>query len=159
MNFSQSNESARNHKSVYCREYSTKSQRRSQCRRLRCIDSLFFDKCYQFYRGTWKYSLIYNLVISAYKTFNISDTESVRVNYLYGLQQFNYRDLDDLNAKALEMEYVNLNYSFLIIILASNLKDLSHLEITLKNYSLAKIYDQMSVRKAEIMRFPDSGCK
>lgn len=98
--------------------------------------------------GRWKNSLEYYSWM--YKTFYISDTESVDVNYMHGLHRFNCGDLDDLNAKALEMEYANSNYSF-IIILPNNLTDLPELEIKLKNYGLAKIYDRMSVRIAKIM--------
>lgn len=118
------------------------------------VDENLFDKETRvvlvnviYFIGTWKYPLVYYTYMS--KKFYISETETVDVNYMRGQHEFNCGDLNDLDARALEMEYANSNYSF-IVILPNNRTGLSNLEMNLKNYDLDQIYDQMSVRIASI---------
>lgn len=80
---------------------------------------------------------------SRQKHFYMNEEDNVSVVFMHIEDSFNYGMLPDLEASALEMKYVDSDFSFLIV-LPNSRTGLSALEAKLKNYDLTKITEQMS---------------
>lgn len=82
--------------------------------------------------------------------FYLNETESVDVDSLFMAKApFNFGDLEDLDARVLELTYANSNFTFLII-LPSKRTGLDDLENRLKDYNLTKLFDKMTINNATI---------
>ncbi|XP_031616655.1 uncharacterized protein LOC116336730 [Contarinia nasturtii] len=81
--------------------------------------------------------------------FYINETEKVPVDLMNIDEWFNYVDLSDLNASALEMKYADSNFS-MVVILPNSRTGLSTLESQMKDCDLKTIVANMSMQKVEI---------
>lgn len=82
--------------------------------------------------------------------FFSNGAENMLVESLHMQQAlFNYGFVKDLDAAALEMDYANSNFSFLII-LPNNRTGLTALEDKLKDYDLAKVFNEMGLKKVDV---------
>ncbi|XP_031625705.1 leukocyte elastase inhibitor-like [Contarinia nasturtii] len=82
--------------------------------------------------------------------FYLNETESVVVDSLFMEKApFNFGDLEDLDARVLELTYANSNFTFLIILPAKR-TGLDDLENRLKDYNLTKLFDKMTINNATI---------
>lgn len=84
--------------------------------------------------------------------FFTNQTDTAQVEYMNERNKFNYAVLDELNATALQMNYKNSDFSFVVILPNSHL-GLYELESRLKNYDLSKVTNQMS-NKDVILKLP-----
>ena len=62
---------------------------------------------------------------------------------------FNYAELDDLGASALQIQYYKSDFS-MIFILPNRRTGLSALEAKLTDYDLSSIIDEMSITKIDV---------
>lgn len=74
--------------------------------------------------------------------FYMNEADKVSVDFMHSEEPFNYGVLADLEASALEMKYVDSDFSFLMV-LPNSRTGLSALETKLNNYDLTKITEQM----------------
>lgn len=75
--------------------------------------------------------------------FYTGESESVDVDYMLAIARpFNYADLDDLEARALQVQYYDSDFS-MIFILPNNRTGLSVLETKLTDYDLSSITGDM----------------
>lgn len=81
--------------------------------------------------------------------FYVSETEKVPVDLMNIDEWFNYADLPELNASALEMKYADSNFS-MVVILPNSRAGLSELESNMKDHDLKEIVANMSMQKVEI---------
>ncbi|XP_031622703.1 leukocyte elastase inhibitor-like [Contarinia nasturtii] len=86
--------------------------------------------------------------------FYISETETVEANFMKMTKKLWIVDLDELDIAALRLDYVNSNFSF-IIILPNKRTGLSTLEAQLQHINLSKIVEQMKFveHRVEIPKF------
>lgn len=70
--------------------------------------------------------------------FYLSISDSVKIDYMTTKNYFYYSPIPELNARLLEMNYANSNYSF-VIILPNCIGGLPGLEATLNNYDLGNL--------------------
>lgn len=91
------------------------------------------------------YSLAHSLIFD----FFINETNSVRVQYMTAKQNFWYATLEDLDATAVRLDYVNSSLSF-VIVLPRNRTGLNALESQLSNYDMSRITGQMNFLKGEV---------
>lgn len=82
-------------------------------------------------------------------TFLINNEERVPDDFMNKESKFNYGELTDLDATALEMNFVNSSYAF-VILLPRNVLGLPNLEAKLSNYELAKVSDQMRYQEVSV---------
>lgn len=82
--------------------------------------------------------------------FYSSETEWVKVEFMRNKQKFWIAIVPELDAAALRLDYVNSNFSF-IIILPDNRFELSRLETQFSHTNLSAIIDQMVLTEIEIM--------
>lgn len=71
-----------------------------------------------------------------------------RIGYSTTIADFNYAELPDLNARAIEMEYVNSNLTMVVVLPTEN--NLSELLANLENYDWQKITNQMQLKSVEV---------
>lgn len=69
-------------------------------------------------------------------------------HYMTATDEFNYAELPDLNARAIEMEYVNSNLTLVVVLPTQN--NLSELVANLKDYDYEKITNQMQLKTVEV---------
>lgn len=81
--------------------------------------------------------------------FFTNDTNSVRVEFMTVKEKFWFATLDDLDATAVRLDYVNSSLSFVIILPRSRI-GLSTLESQLNNYDLSQITGQMKFLKGDV---------
>lgn len=81
--------------------------------------------------------------------FFINDTNSVRVEFMTVKEKFWYATLDDLDATAVRLDYVNSSLSF-VIILPRNRNGLSALESQMNSYDMSRITNQMKFLKSDV---------
>lgn len=82
--------------------------------------------------------------------FFINESKKVSVDYMNMINsQFNYAILDDLNATALELNYMNSNFS-MIFLLPNKRDGLTEMETKLKDYDIQIIHDQFEVDDVDI---------
>lgn len=81
--------------------------------------------------------------------FFINDTNSVQVEFMTVKEKFWYATLDDLDATAVRLDYVNSSLSFVIILPRSRI-GLSTLESQLNNYDMSRINNQMKFLKGDV---------
>lgn len=79
-----------------------------------------------------------------------------RIGYMTTINDFNYAELPDLNARAIEMEYVNSNLTMVVVLPTEN--KLDELLVKLKNYNWEKITNSMQVKSVEVT-MPKWGAK
>lgn len=77
------------------------------------------------------------------KRFYISETETIKVNFMAMKTNFWVVGVPDLDISALRLDYLNSNLSF-IIVLPNKRTGLSSLESQLQNMNLSKIVERMS---------------
>lgn len=100
-----------------------------------------------YFKGNWKYQFEQERTIKT--DFYTSETEKVSVDMMRMKKHFNYASLDDLDATALEMQYANSNFTFLIL-LPNTRTGLAALETKLKNYDLSQITAQMRSEEVDV---------
>lgn len=81
--------------------------------------------------------------------FYNTKSETVPVNYMSQDYFFENAVFEDLDATAVQMRYVNSNFSF-IIVLPRSIEGLSALETKLNNFNLTKIADKMKRKWVEL---------
>lgn len=81
--------------------------------------------------------------------FYSSETDKQPVEFMHNTEYFNYAALPDLDAKMLEMQYADSQFSFLNI-LPNKRTGLSELESKLKNIDLKTIVGQMNLEKVQV---------
>lgn len=100
-----------------------------------------------YFKGDWERK--FNEQFTSKDDFYISETEKVKVDFMYISNSFNYAFLDDLEASALELKYANSNFSF-VIVRPNSRTGLSALETKLNNYNLTAITKQMEYDEIDI---------
>lgn len=100
-----------------------------------------------YFKGNWKYQFDQRRTIK--DDFYTSETQKVPVDMMRMKKHFNYAILSDLDATALEMQYANSNFTFLII-LPNNRTGLAALETKLKNYDLSQITARMRFEEVDV---------
>lgn len=81
--------------------------------------------------------------------FHVSQTDSIRADFMHQNDFFNFAELDTIGAKALEMKYFQSKLSF-VIILPNRRHALLAVERKLKNFDLIKIMEQMREKKVQL---------
>lgn len=103
-------------------------------------------------RIAWKnvYESIYTRVgyFNGYKDF---DTATVDFMYFYYRHKFNYANLPDLNASAVEIKLHESDFTLLLILPEQDYWDYNPLPSKIKNYDLTKITDQMQEEFVEVI--------
>lgn len=100
-----------------------------------------------YFKGDWERK--FNEKFLSKQDFYTGETQSISVDFMHIEDEFNYVLLDDLDAAALEMKYVNSNFSF-IILLPNSRTGISELETKLKHHSLASIVHKMQLEEVEL---------
>lgn len=100
-----------------------------------------------YFKGNWKYQFDEKRTIKG--DFYTNETEKVKADFMHLKKRFNFAELEELNATALEMRYFNSNFSF-VIILPNNRTGLHELETKLKNYDLSQISSQMVLQEVDV---------
>lgn len=99
------------------------------------------------FKGQWQQPFNKSKTVQA--DFYLNETEAVPVDFMTAKEYFHSANLIALNARALELKYVNSNYSFMII-LPDNRTGLADLESKLQYVNLADVSSQMSFDELEI---------
>lgn len=81
--------------------------------------------------------------------FYLNETEIASVDFMHIVEAFNFVDLPDLDASALEMKYIDSELSF-VVVLPNNRTGLSTLEGELQDYALSNITEQMRIRFIDV---------
>lgn len=81
--------------------------------------------------------------------FYISETEAVEIYFMETMYKFWIATVDELDAVAVRMDYVNSNLSF-IVILPNNRSGLSSLEIQFNKIKFSEIVDRMKLQSCSI---------
>lgn len=89
-----------------------------------------------YFKGDWKYK--FNKLFTVKSDFYTSETESTPVDFMHIEGSYNYGELPDLDASALELKYANSSFS-MVFILPNSHAGLSTLENKLKGHDFAKI--------------------
>ncbi|XP_031628981.1 serine protease inhibitor 42Dd-like isoform X2 [Contarinia nasturtii] len=97
-----------------------------------------------YFKGNWEHQFDPRNTEQGH--FYVSETKTVPVNFMSITKKFNHAVLDELDATAVEMNYANSNFSFMIV-LPNKRTGLSTLENRLQNYDLAKITKKMHSTK------------
>lgn len=100
-----------------------------------------------YFKGTWEYK--FEKERTSEGNFYISETETIPVDFMHMETNLKFADLPDLDATALEMNYSNSNFSF-VIVLPNSRTGLSALESKLKSYDLSNITSRMYNQAIEI---------
>lgn len=77
--------------------------------------------------------------------FYVNETEKIVVDYMTMSQKMWSKNIDDLDSRALRLDYANSSLSF-VIVLPNNQTGLQKLESQLVNYDLSQIIDDMSFK-------------
>lgn len=89
-----------------------------------------------YFKGDWEFK--FNKLFTAKRDFYISETETVRVDFMRIKSNFDHVPSEELDASALAMNYANSKFTF-IIVLPNKRTGLSALETKLKDFDLTKI--------------------
>lgn len=100
-----------------------------------------------YFKGSWKHK--FDKTLTAPDNFYINENETVRTDFMTMTEEFHIRYLHDLEASALQMEYTNSKYSF-IILLPWDRTRLSKLENRLKMGDLRKAFGFGSKQKVDV---------
>ncbi|XP_055313013.1 serine protease inhibitor 42Dd-like [Sitodiplosis mosellana] len=100
-----------------------------------------------YFKGDWKYKFNKQFTVKA--DFYTSETESVSVDFMHIEGTYNYGELPELDASALEMKYADSNYS-MVLILPNSHAGLSTLETKLKGHDFTKITTEMRSQKVKV---------
>lgn len=100
-----------------------------------------------YFNGTWEHT--FDKYQTYEQDFYINDADKISTDFMHKKRHFNYTDLADLDATALEMNYDNSELSFLII-LPKTRTGLSALESKLQNYDLSKMVEQMQSAEVDV---------
>lgn len=104
-----------------------------------------------YFKSNWKHR--FNKTLTTPDDFHINENEIVRVDFMNIQSNFYWSYIDELDATALEMEYANSKYSF-IILLPRSQTGLSTLENRLRNFDLTKIFNWFLGRIAIDVKIP-----
>lgn len=98
-------------------------------------------------KANWQYE--FTMHETSKGNFYSNHNENNSVDFMHTQAEFNYGNLPDLNATALELSYFKSELSFLILL--PNDKDgLSALEAKLRKYGLTKIINQMTKQMIKV---------
>lgn len=100
-----------------------------------------------YFKGDWEQK--FNKKDTFTGDFHTSDTDAISVEFITGKKYFNHANLHAFDARALEMEYANSKFSF-VIVLPNSRNGLPELESKLKNFDLANITSQMHSAEIEV---------
>lgn len=103
-----------------------------------------------YFKSDWKFKFEEANTIE--DDFYMSSTERVPVDFMQITEEFSYANVPDLDATALQMKYVNSNFSF-IAIMPNDRTGLSALESKLRTYNLAAVTGQMRIQQVDV-KFP-----
>lgn len=100
-----------------------------------------------YFKGDWKYK--FNKENTIKSDFFTSETESISTDFMHIEGTFNYGELPDLDASALELKYANSNFS-MVFVLPNSHAGLSTLETRLKGHDFTKIATAMRSQKVKV---------
>lgn len=100
-----------------------------------------------YFKGTWMNT--FNKNLTKKDVFLADATKAVSVDFMTQTNEFNFVDIVELDATALEMKYENSNLGF-VIVLPKNRNGLGALEKKLKNFDLAKIVQEMQQKSVTV---------
>lgn len=100
-----------------------------------------------YFKGDWKFKFEKRHTKPAY--FYLSESERIRIDFMNAKNKFNYSYISALDVTALEMEYVNSNLSFLIV-LPNKRTAISLLEEKVKNFSFNEIIDSLFLHEVMV---------
>lgn len=89
-----------------------------------------------YFKADWEQP--FSLQYTEKSDFYNNETDKVSVDFMFMDSDFNFAYVDDLDAKALQLNYANSNISF-IILLPNNRTGLQALESKIQDYDLKKI--------------------
>lgn len=101
-----------------------------------------------YFKGAWKYP--FDKKRTRPLDFYTSETESVKTHFMSKYDRYNFALLPDLEAKALEMEYLNSKFAF-VIVLPNSRTGLRDLETKLNGYDFANITSRFRERNMYII--------
>lgn len=93
-----------------------------------------------YFKGDWKFKFEKRHTKPDY--FYIDESDRIRTDFMNAKNKFNYSYIAVLDVAALEMQYVDSNLSFLIV-LPNKRTGLSTLEENVKNFGFNKIIDSL----------------
>lgn len=99
------------------------------------------------FKGEWKEKFYEDSTRNS--SFYISETETVPIDLMYNEEWYNYANLPELDATALEMEYNDSNFSA-IFVLPNSRTGLSALEAKLNSENLNAITNKLNPHKIEV---------
>lgn len=82
--------------------------------------------------------------------FHINATKAIKIDYMSMRTKFWCSAASDLDSKVLILDYLNSNFSFVIMLPNNQTGGLDRLEMQLTNYDLSQIIDQMSFDECDI---------
>lgn len=100
-----------------------------------------------YFKGDWKYK--FNKQFTHKSDFYTSETESKPVDFMFIEGSYNYGELPDLDASALELKYADSNFS-MVFILPNNHAGLSTLETKLKGQDFTRISTGLRSQKVKV---------
>lgn len=99
------------------------------------------------FKGEWEEKFYEDSTRKGY--FYLNETEIVPVDLMYNEEWFNYADLPNLNATALELKYAHSNLS-MVFVLPNSRTGLPALETNLNGHGLSSIINELGPQKLEV---------
>lgn len=100
-----------------------------------------------YFKGDWKNK--FDKELTAPGPFYVNDKDTVNVEYMHTKKHFKFGYLDELDATAIELPYVDSDISF-VVVLPNSREGLSVLEAKIKEYDLTKIAEQMYSQEVQV---------
>lgn len=100
-----------------------------------------------YFKGDWKQK--FALSNTSPGDFYVNEIKTVKVDFMRIKDRFQFANLVDLDASALELKYAQSNISF-VAILPNNVTGLSALEASLINYDLSKVIGQLLSKMVDV---------
>jgi len=100
-----------------------------------------------YFKGDWKHK--FNKDATTKEKFYETKTKTVDVDMMHISEHYNYKEDDKLDAKVLEMPYVNDELS-MVFVLPNDVEGMDKLENSLKSYDLSKLTDGMRNIKVDV---------
>lgn len=106
-----------------------------------------------YFKGDWLHP--FDAKRTAQGVFHVDNIDSIYVDFMRIRHYFTVIDLDELDARALELEYANSKLSF-VIVLPNRISGLAALESKLKNYNLMKEFKRFDngFRELFVVKIP-----